>query len=121
MADVELKVAVTPYVNRIIKAIRSQDCADPLFQILDDYARANLAQLQAENEPLRAEMEGLRAERMVVIENHAYWKARAEQLEEVVQRVVDDMQEWGAPARGAHIERIIGELKAALAQEDRNG
>ena len=49
-ADVELlPVAVSPYTDRILAAVRKQDCVDPLFRILDDYARAT-----AEIEALRA-------------------------------------------------------------------
>lgn len=63
-ADVGLKVAVTPYVNRITAAVRKQDSADPLFQILDDYASANVAHhtaaQAAEIEALRAEVKAIR-------------------------------------------------------------
>lgn len=33
-------IAVSPYTDRIVAAVRKQDCADPLFRILEDYARA---------------------------------------------------------------------------------
>ena len=60
-ADVELlPVAVSPYTDRILAAVRKQDCVDPLFRILDDYARANIAHATAAQ---AAEIEALRAER----------------------------------------------------------
>ena len=73
-----LPVAVSPYTDRILAAVRAQDCTDPLFQILDDYARANVAHATT---PLQAEIEALRAEVRTLVRQNGEWQARVKPAE----------------------------------------
>jgi len=100
MTDIELPpIAVSPYTDRILAAVRKQDCADPLFRILEDYARANVAHA---TEPMRAHRErltlyvlDLEADRSGLIASCDSYRRRAERLAEALREKADKWDRIG--------------------------
>ena len=96
-ADIELPpIAVSPYTDRILAAARKQDCADPLFRILEDYARANVslatASRDAEIKALRAEAARLRRSLLEAIVHGNRQSGRAERLEETLRPTKEKLE-----------------------------
>lgn len=94
-------------------------------RILNEWGRANVAHAtaakDAEIEALRAEVgrlndlcDGLHRSLNDSQVSYVYYRDRAERLAEAINAVLADMSEWGEPAKGAHILRVINFLSMAL-------
>ena len=131
-ADVELLPLPGRLNDSIDAYVHNPFAAAKIGAMVRAYARANVLHHTAAQ---AAEIEALRAE---VAEAREGWhmangtadlamkhrdaaESRAERLAEALQGAVDDIADWGEPAKGAHVERIHQQLKAALLRDQEEG
>ena len=95
----------------------------PKIEIIKHYARACIAHATAaqaaEIEALQEQLEWAVKQNDMLLDEGRKLTARAERLAEALKGAVDDIAEWGEPAKGAHVDRIYRQLKNALLREQK--